>query len=87
MPFCFESKLSGIGDTSIHDHVFYKRNFTVPEEWKGRRVLLHFEAVDYSCRVFVNESYVQSIQSAMPVSARISQITCGTGNRLLRGGL
>lgn len=55
VPFCFESKLSGIGDTSIHDHVFYKRNFTVPEEWKGRRVLLHFEAVDYSCRVFVNE--------------------------------
>ena len=44
VPFCFESKLSGIGDTSIHDHVFYKRNFTVPEEWKGRRVLLHFEA-------------------------------------------
>ena len=55
VPFCFESKLSGIGDTSIHDHVFYKRNFTVPEEWKSRRVLLHFEAVDYSCRVFVNE--------------------------------
>lgn len=24
VPFCFESKLSGIGDTSIHDHVFYK---------------------------------------------------------------
>lgn len=26
VPFCFESKLSGIHDTSIHDHVFYKRH-------------------------------------------------------------
>lgn len=54
VPFCFESSLSGIGDTSIHDRVFYKRRFSLPEEWKGKRILLHFEAVDYQCRVFVN---------------------------------
>ena len=29
VPFCFESKLSGIHDTSIHDRMFYKRSFTV----------------------------------------------------------
>ena len=55
VPFCFESKLSGIHDTSIHDRMFYKRSFTVPEEWKGQRILLHFEAVDYECTAFVNE--------------------------------
>ena len=55
VPFCFESSLSGIGDTSIHDRIFYKRSFSVPREWEGQRILLHFEAVDYQCRVFVNE--------------------------------
>lgn len=54
VPFCFESELSGIHDTSIHDRVFYKRRFTLPEEWRGQRILLHFEAVDYKCTVFIN---------------------------------
>lgn len=55
VPFCFESRLSGIGDTSMHDRIFYKRRFTVPENWEWDRILLHFEAVDYQCRIFVNE--------------------------------
>lgn len=55
VPFCFESKLSGIQDTSMHDRIFYKRHFTIPKSWEGKRILLHFEAVDYQCRVFVNE--------------------------------
>lgn len=55
VPFCFESKLSGIQDTSMHDRIFYKRRFRVPEGWKENRILLHFEAVDYQCRVFLNE--------------------------------
>lgn len=55
VPFCFESKLSGIQDTSMHDRFFYKRRFIVPESWKESRILLHFEAVDYQCRVFLNE--------------------------------
>jgi hypothetical protein len=32
---------------------WYRRRFDVPEEWAGRRVLLHFEAVMYRCRVWV----------------------------------
>ena len=55
VPFCFESRLSGIQDTSIHDRIFYKRRFSIPDSWSGSRILLHFEAVDYQCRVFVNE--------------------------------
>lgn len=54
VPFCFESRLSGIQDTSLHDRVFYKRHFTIPDEWRGQRILLHFEAVDYQCSVYVN---------------------------------
>ena len=31
VPFCFESRLSGIQDTSIHDRIFYKRSFQIPD--------------------------------------------------------
>lgn len=58
VPFCFESKLSGIKDTSIHNKCFYKRTFTVPENWSDKHILLHFGAVDYYCKVFIDESLV-----------------------------
>ena len=55
VPFCFESQFSGIHDTSIHNQIFYKRNFEVPQEWLGQRILLHFGAVDYMCKIFIDE--------------------------------
>src|SRR5258708_3457053 len=36
VPFAFESTLSGIGDTSFHPVVWYKREVKVPRDWKGR---------------------------------------------------
>src|SRR5258706_3436586 len=54
VPFCFESALSGIGDTSFHPWVWYRRAIAIPEAWKGRRVLLNFGAVDYRAMVWVN---------------------------------
>ena len=58
VPFAFQSKLSGIGITERHDVVWYRRTFTLPEAWTGQRVLLHFGAVDYRCRVWVNDDCV-----------------------------
>ncbi len=58
VPFCFESKLSGISDSAPHNTVFYKRKFEIPIEWKNKRVILHFGAVDYRCKVFVNGNMV-----------------------------
>ena len=54
VPFCFESPASGIGDPSFHPWVWYRRAVTLPPEWKGKRVLLHFGAVDYRAMVWVN---------------------------------
>ena len=54
VPYCFESKLSGIGDTSFHPWVWYQRTFDVPAAWSGKRVVLHFGAVDYRAMVWVN---------------------------------
>jgi beta-galactosidase/beta-glucuronidase len=37
VPFCFESRRSGIGDTSFHPWVWYRRGVSLPDSWKGRR--------------------------------------------------
>lgn len=34
--------------------LWYRRQFTVPNEWLGKRLLLHFEAVDWEAKVWVN---------------------------------
>ena len=60
VPFVCQSKLSGIGERIQEDHVAYERKFTVPKDWKGKKTLLHFGAVDYQCQVFVNGSCVGS---------------------------
>jgi beta-galactosidase/beta-glucuronidase len=54
VPYTFQSKLSGIGDTAFHDIVWYRRSFQVPAAWTGRRVLLNFGAADYEATVWVN---------------------------------
>ena len=54
VPFCPESRLSGIGRRDFMPHLWYARRFTLPRTWAGRRVLLHFGAVDYEASVWVN---------------------------------
>lgn len=54
VPFCPESKLSGIAHTDFLEAVWYRKIFKVDDALKGRRLLLHFGAVDYEARVWVN---------------------------------
>jgi beta-galactosidase/beta-glucuronidase len=54
VPFAFQSELSCVHDTGFHDWVWYQRQFSVPTEWAGKRLLLHFGAVDYRAWVWVN---------------------------------
>ena len=59
VPFCYQSKMSGIGPTDeIHPVLWYRRSFTVPAEMQGKRILLHFGAVDFKATVFVNGQQV-----------------------------
>ena len=58
VPFCYQSKLSGIGDASFHDVVWYARPFEPPRMADGNRLLLHFGAVDYRATVWVNGAQV-----------------------------
>ncbi len=57
VPFCPESKLSGIGYTDFIPAVWYRKTVTLTEEQLSGRVLLHFGAVDYSCEVWINGHY------------------------------
>ncbi|HCH85470.1 MAG TPA: beta-glucuronidase, partial [Lentisphaeria bacterium] len=54
VPFCPESTLSGIGYTDFIESIFYARRFTIPAEWAGKTVLLHFGAVDYAATVWID---------------------------------
>lgn len=54
VPFCPESELSGIGHTDFMKDVWYRRFFTVPPAMRGKRILLHFGAVDWHARVWLN---------------------------------
>ncbi|MDE6778917.1 MAG: beta-galactosidase [Alistipes sp.] len=55
VPFAAESSLSGVGRTvGAENELWYERTFTVPAKWNGKRVLLHFGAVDWRTDVWVN---------------------------------
>ena len=58
VPFCPESTLSGIGNVDFMPVVWYRREVEIPAGWSGRRVLLHFQAVDYDATVWVNGAEV-----------------------------
>lgn len=59
VPFAIESSLSGVGKMlGEKNELWYQRDFTIPSAWKGKRVLLHFGAVDWKTDVWVNGTKV-----------------------------
>ena len=59
VPFCVESALSGIKETITgKQQMMYRRYFTVPSNWNQKYLILHFEAVDYETKVWVDGKYV-----------------------------
>ena len=60
VPFCPESKLSGVGNTDFMNAVWYRRDIDIPAEWSGKRVILHVDACDYETTVYVNGAKVGS---------------------------
>jgi beta-galactosidase/beta-glucuronidase len=55
VPFPLESTLSGVKRALRPDErLWYRRTFRVPQAWQGRRLLLHFGAVDWEAEVRLN---------------------------------
>ena len=57
VPFCYQSKLSGINSQEHCDVVWYARKITIPAGMTARR-LLHFGAVDYIADVWLDGQYL-----------------------------
>ena len=54
VPFCPQSRLSGIQDTDFMSSVWYKRTIFLSDEQIEGCVKLHFGAVDYAASVYMN---------------------------------
>jgi beta-galactosidase/beta-glucuronidase len=56
VPFPVESSLSGVQrEVGPDNELWYKREFTLPAAaWRGKKILLHFGAVDWRADVFIN---------------------------------
>lgn len=84
VPFCVESSLSGVQKYVGKDNeLWYQREFEVPSKWNGKRILLHFGAVDWKCDVWVNDIKVGSHTGGYtPFSMDITQALKKKGNVL-----
>src|SRR5260370_28571926 len=45
VPYPMESAISGV--MQYHEFSWYRRTFTVPPAWSGKRIILHLDAVDW----------------------------------------
>lgn len=85
VPFAVESSLSGVAKTvGAEKELVYRRSFEVPSSWKGKKVLLHFGAVDWKTDVWVNDVKVGSHTGGFtPFSFDITEALQGKNNTLL----
>lgn len=61
VPFAIESALSGVEKrVGEEKELWYKKCFCVPDDWTGKRIILHFGAVDWLCHIYINEIEVGS---------------------------
>ena len=58
VPFCPESKLSGVKYTDFIEAMWYQRKLDIPAAWNGKRVILHFGAVDYQSTLYIDGKLV-----------------------------
>ena len=54
VPFCPESPLSGVNYKDFINAIWYQRALTIPANWEGKNVILHFGAIDYESEVFID---------------------------------
>lgn len=85
VPFPIESALSGVSEVpGAERRLWYRRKFTIPAEWSGDRVMLHFGAVDWHAVVSVNGKPVGEHKGGYtPFSFDITSALSGAGEQEL----
>lgn len=58
VPFCPESKLSGVGYKDFIENLWYQRYIDIPADWNGKRILLNFGAVYYQSEIYIDGNFV-----------------------------
>ncbi|TAH73824.1 MAG: glycoside hydrolase family 2 [Anaerolineaceae bacterium] len=75
VPYAYESEMSGIKETKFHKTVWYRRNFSLPHSMQNKQIILHFGAVDYYCKVWINDRLVKEhIGGQTSFSVNISEV-------------
>lgn len=54
VPFAPQSELSGVGFKDFIPEMWYHRTLSVPDGWAGKRIILHFAAVDYIASIYID---------------------------------
>ncbi len=81
VPFCPESKLSGVGYTDFIPHCTYRKTLTVQKT--DKRIVLHFGAVDYRCELYCNGRYIGGhVGGFTPFAFDITDFAADGDNRL-----
>ncbi len=74
VPFCPESRLSGVAHTDFMRCVWYKRVVDIPEKWAGKNVILHIGASDWDTTVYAGGKKVaRHIGCFTPFSVDITE--------------
>ena len=87
VPFSPEAVLSGVSrQLQPDEYLWYRRTFTL-EKWDerkdGRRLILHFGAVDQACVVYVNgQKAARHTGGYLPFKADITAMVCDGENEL-----
>ncbi|GFP74474.1 PA14 domain-containing protein [Clostridium fungisolvens] len=82
VPYPMESALSGI--MTHYDYSWYRRVFTLPQNWNDKKIIINFGAVDWQSEVFVNGTSVGIHKGGYdPFSYDITQYLKATGEQEL----
>ncbi len=84
VPFPPESPASGIGDTSFHPVVWYRRTFERAPEDADKRLILHCGAIDYAAMVWLNGQLLATHQGGnTPFQVDITRALRADGPQVL----
>lgn len=59
VPFCPESKLSGVEFKDFINCMWYQRKIDIPANWDEKKIFLNFGAVDYTADVYIDGKFIQ----------------------------
>ncbi len=84
VPYPWESRLSGQGRTDYKGAGWYEREITVPADWEGLDPILHFGAVDWEARVWLDGQLVAEHQNGyLPFACNLrDRVSPGASARL-----